>query len=55
MLKKIYEYLLLVLSCGAAVFAGCSAKKPANGLFPFKFLTDSRSPSTRRSLTQRNS
>jgi len=32
--------LLLTLSCGAAVFVGCSAKKPANGLYPVTFLTD---------------
>ncbi len=40
MFKKTSRCLLLILSCGAAVFVGCSAKKPANGLYPVKFLTD---------------
>ncbi len=40
MSKRIFGCLLLILSCGAAVFVGCSAKKPANGLYPVKFLTD---------------
>jgi NitT/TauT family transport system substrate-binding protein len=31
---------LVTLSCGAAAFVGCSAGKPANGLYPVKFLTD---------------
>ena len=40
MSKRICGYLLLILGCGAAVFSGCSASKPANGLYPVKFLTD---------------
>src|SRR5271169_6263207 len=40
MSKRICGYLLLIVSCGAALFLGCSARKPANGLYPVKFLTD---------------
>jgi NitT/TauT family transport system substrate-binding protein len=40
MSRRIRGYLLLILGCGVAVFSGCSAKKPTNGLFPVKFLTD---------------
>ena len=38
--KRILAYLLLVLGCGVAVFSGCSSHKPANGLYPVKFLVD---------------
>jgi NitT/TauT family transport system substrate-binding protein len=40
MSRRIFASLLLTLSCGAAAFVGCSASKPANGLYPVKFLTD---------------
>jgi NitT/TauT family transport system substrate-binding protein len=42
MLKRISGCLSLLLLCGiaASIFSGCSAKKPANGLYPIKFLTD---------------
>ena len=40
MSKRMLGGFLLILSCGAAVFVGCSASKPANGLYPVKFLTD---------------
>jgi NitT/TauT family transport system substrate-binding protein len=40
MSKRFLGCLLLILSCGAVVFVGCSGHKPANGLYPVKFLTD---------------
>jgi NitT/TauT family transport system substrate-binding protein len=40
MSKRFFGCLLLILSCGAGVFVGCSANKPTNGLYPVKFLTD---------------
>jgi NitT/TauT family transport system substrate-binding protein len=30
----------MAMACAVALFPGCSAKKPANGLFPVKFMTD---------------
>src|SRR5271156_3756405 len=40
MSKRLSGYLLLTLGCGAAVFSGCSSKKPANGPYPVKLLTN---------------
>jgi NitT/TauT family transport system substrate-binding protein len=40
MSKQTSGYLLLLLGCAAALFSGCSAKTPANGLVPVKFMTD---------------
>src|SRR5580704_10767244 len=40
MSKQTSGYLLLLLGCAAALFSGCSAKKPANGFYPVKFMTD---------------
>lgn len=40
MSKRICGYLLLIAGCGVAVFSGCSGRKPTNGLYPVKFLTD---------------